>query len=195
MKIIEENVWNQAFDHARTYNEWQEKPVEDGLLKELYDHVKWGPTSANCLPLRIIFVKSKASKEALKPSLMEGNVDKTMGAPITAILAQNIEFYNDFGRLFPVADAKSWFLGNERLIYDTALRNTSLQAGYFIIAARMLGLDCGPMSGFDGALLKKTFFSDKPWEASLLCNLGYGKPESTHPRLDRFSFEEVCQVI
>lgn len=183
------------FTDARTHYHWQQKNVDDALLHKVYDYAKMGPTSANCCPLRIIFVKSPEAKQRLKPFLAEGNVEKTMAAPVTAIFAQDMEFYEKFGFLFPHADAKSWFTGSDALIEATASRNAVLQAAYFMIAARGVGLDCGPMSGFDNAGVNSEFFKDKPYRSNFLCNLGYGNLTQLHPRLPRFEFNDVCTIL
>lgn len=197
--MAETALTDQAFEvifrAARTANGWQNKPVADDLLKKIHDDAKWGPTSANCCPLRIVFVKTPEAKARLKPALSEGNLEKTMAAPVTAILAQDMKFYEHLPKLFPHADAKSWFVGNDKLIADTAFRNSSLQAAYFMIAARGHGLDCGPMSGFDAAKLDAEFFPDRRFKTNFLCNLGYGDPAKLYPRSPRFAFEDVCQIL
>ncbi|MEQ9575893.1 MAG: malonic semialdehyde reductase, partial [Rhodospirillales bacterium] len=146
---IAESALDQLFRDARTHNGWTDEPVGEDLLRRLWDLVKMAPTSANCSPARRVFVTSAAAKEKLKPCLMDGNVAKTMAAPVTAIIGQDMEFYEKLPQLFPHTDAKSWFAGNDDLIAATAFRNATLQGGYLIMAARALGLDCGPMSGFD----------------------------------------------
>jgi 3-hydroxypropanoate dehydrogenase len=186
---------NQIFDEARTYSYWQNKPVSDELLQQVYDHAKFGPTSANCSPMRIVFVRSKEAKEKLKPCLAEGNVDKTMSAPVTAIIAMDVEFYEELPVLFPQTDARSWFVGHEALITSTAERNSTLQGCYFIIAARALGLDCGPMSGFDNAKVDAAFFSGTSYKSNFLINLGYGDKTQLHSRNPRLSFDEVGKII
>jgi 3-hydroxypropanoate dehydrogenase len=186
---------NKIFDEARTHNSWQSKPVDDALLKEIFDHMRYGPTSANCSPLRMVFVKSPEAKAKLKPCLAPGNVDKTMTAPVTVIFAQDMEFYEQLPKLFPHTDARSWFAGKPAAIEDTASRNAVLQAAYFMIAARALGLDCGPMSGFDRAKTDETFFSGTNHRSNFICNLGYGDPAGLHPRSPRFEFSDVCRVI
>lgn len=183
------------FREARTYNAWQDRPVDPALLHQIYDLVKWGPTSANCEPQRIVFLTSAAAKEKLRPALSQGNLAKTMAAPVTAILAYDMQFYDNLPRLFPHADARSWFVGNDAVIEATAFRNGSLQAGYFILAARALGLDCGPMSGFDADLVNKTFFPDGRFRVNLLCNLGYGDPAGLHPRGPRLDFADACDIL
>lgn len=183
------------FRNARTHNAWQDKPVEDGLLKDVFDLMKMAPTSANCSPVRIIFVKSKEAKERLKPCMAEGNVEKTMAAPVTAILGNDAMFYEHMPFLFPHTDAKAWFEGNQPLIDETAMRNGTLQGAYFILAARSLGLDCGPMSGFDTEKVEKEFFPNASVRVNFLCNLGYGDESGLFPRSPRFDFEQVCEVI
>jgi 3-hydroxypropanoate dehydrogenase len=198
--MVEENILDDAgldliFRNARTHKAWQNAEVSEVKLQAIYDLMKMGPTSANCSPLRIQFVQSQESKERLKPALMEGNVDKTMAAPVTAILINDMEFYENLPRLFPHADARSWFVGKQKFIEETAMRNGSLQGAYFIIAARALGLDCGPMSGFNKTKVKETFFPDKPWEANFLCNLGYGDDSALYEREPRLAFDEACEII
>ena len=186
---------DQLFDKARTNNKWQPREVPDALLEHIVDHMKWGPTSANCSPARIVFVKSKEAKERLKPHLSEGNVAKTMAAPATAILAYDLKFYEYLPRLYPPADAKSWFAGKKDHADRTAFRNGSLQGGYFILAARALGLDCGPMSGFNNAGVDAEFFSGTEIRSNFLCNLGYGDPAGIYPRSPRFNFDEMAKII
>src|SRR5437879_3032045 len=164
------------FKKARTHSEWQEKPVSEEVLRQIYDLAKMGPTSANTSPARFVFLKSKPAKERLKDALAPGNVAKTMAAPVTVIVAYDLEFYQHLPRLFPHVDAKSWFAGNEALIRETAFRNGTLQGAYLIMAARALGLDCGPMSGFDKEKVDEEFFKGTSWRSNFLCNLGYGEP-------------------
>ncbi len=190
---LTEHDLDLIFRTARTVNGWQDRAVSPELLRKVYDLMKFGPTSANCCPLRIVFVTSAEGKARLRPLLMEGNVDKTMAAPAVAVLAWDTQFYDHLPRLFPHADARSWFVGNEKLIADTAFRNSSLQAAYFMIAARAMGLDCGPMSGFDAEAVNKEFFPDGRFKVNLICNLGYGDPAKTFPRSPRFDFDEVCR--
>jgi len=191
---LTEPVMKQIFTEARTHNGWLDQPVSDDLLRKVYDLTKFGPTSANCSPLRIVFVKTKAGKERLKPAMAPGNLEKTMAAPVTAILAQDMKFYEHLPFLFPHADAKSWFAGNESLIKETAMRNSSLQGAYFIIAARACGLDCGPMSGFDQEKVNQEFFKGTSIKANFLCSIGYGDPAKLYPRSPRFKFEDICQI-
>jgi 3-hydroxypropanoate dehydrogenase len=184
------------FRNARTHSVWLDKPVEDALLAQVYDLAKLGPTSANMCPMRIIFVKSQEAKVRLKPALHAGNVDKTMKAPVTAIVGMEVHFYEKLPVLFPHADAKSWFKGlPENVLEYTALRNSSLQGAYFILAARALGLDCGPMSGFDNAKVDAEFFAGTTVKSNFLCNLGFGDASKLQPRLPRLSFEEACKVV
>lgn len=183
------------FLEARTHNHWTDRKVSDELLQQIYEIAKMGATSANCSPLRVIFVKSHAAKEKLKLTLDAGNVEKTMLAPVTAIFAEDHAFYEKLPKLFPHADAKSWFVGNDKLINSTAFRNGTLQAAYFMIAARALGLDCGPMSGFDNKKVDEAFFAKTTWKSNFLCNLGYGDASKLHPRLPRLSFGECCKVL
>jgi 3-hydroxypropanoate dehydrogenase len=184
------------FHNARTHNAWLDKPVDDGLLRQVYDLTKMGPTSANMCPLRIVFVKSREAKEKLRPMLHAGNVDKTMAAPVTAILGMDVHFYEQLPRLVPHTDAKAWFqsLPEDALEY-IALRNSSLQGGYFILAARAVGLDCGPMSGFDNAKVDAAYFAGTTVKSNFLCNLGYGDASKLYPRLPRLPFEEVCRIV
>lgn len=195
--ILPDQALDTLFRTARTYKAWQDKPVTDVLVQAVYDLMKWGPTSANSCPARFIFVKSQEAKEKLKPCLDAGNVDAVMSAPITALIINDKEFYENFPTLFPHAPKiKDSFIGNEAKIQDAVMRNASLQGAYFILAARALGLDCGPMSGFNKDALKQAFFPDKPaWEANFICNLGYGDPSSLYPRGPRLEFSEVCQIL
>lgn len=193
--IIEDRAMDVLFREARTYSEWNEKDVTEVLLKAVYDLLKMAPTSANCSPGRFLFIKSEDAKVRLKPHLAEGNVEKTMNAPVTAIIANDMKFYEKLPKLFPHTDAKSWFEGNEALIKETAFRNGTLQGGYLILAARALGLDCGPMSGFDQDGVKKEFFPDEDVQVNFLCNIGYGKEGTLHARSPRFNFDEACKVL
>ncbi|WP_045834603.1 malonic semialdehyde reductase [Hyphomicrobium sp. 99] len=186
---------DQLFDKARTNNKWQPREVPDALLRQLVDHMKWAPTSANCSPARFVFVKSPEAKARLKPHLSAGNVDKTMAAPVTAIIGYDLNFYEALPKLYPPADAKSWFTGKKQHADTTAFRNGSLQGGYFILAARALGLDCGPMSGFQNAGVDAEFFTGTEIKSNFLCNLGYGDPAGVYPRSPRFSFDEIATII
>ncbi|QWT20054.1 malonic semialdehyde reductase [Bacillus sp. NP157] len=187
---------DQLFRNARTFNAWQEKDVTDEQLHQLYDLVKMGPTSANSSPMRLVFIKSKDAKERLKPFLSENNLEKTMLAPVTAIVATDFSFHDQLPKLFPHVDARSWFTGNEPLIQATAFRNSSLQGAYVILAARALGLDCGPMSGYDQAGLDAEFFAGSQVKSNFLINIGYGNPDKNlFGRLPRLDFEEAAQVL
>ena len=184
------------FRNARSHSDWQDKPVDDGLLRQVYDLAKMGPTSANMCPLRTIFVKSREAKERLKPALHAGNVNKVMTAPVTAIFGMDIRFYEKLPQLFPHADARSWFKDlPEPVLEYIALRNSSLQGAYFMLAARSLGLDCGPMSGFDNAKVDAEFFAGTTIKSNFICALGYGDASKLHPRSPRLTFEEACQVV
>ncbi len=193
--VIDSVAMDVLFDDARTYNGWIKKDVSDDLIKQLHEHVKFGATSANCCPARFVFLKSDAAKQRLKPFLDAGNVDKTMAAPVVAIIGYDMEFYEHLPRLFPHADAKSWFAGNDVKIRDAAERNGTLQGAYLMMVARALGLDCGPMSGFDKGGVEKEFFAGTKIEANFLCNLGYGDPESLFPRSPRFDFDDVNTIL
>lgn len=186
---------DQIFRNARTHSAWLPKRVPVAKLREAYDLARMGPTSANASPARFVFVESEAAKARLLPTLMPLNVDKTKTAPVTVIVAWDTEFHEKLPKLFPHADMRSFFAGNKALSEETAFRNSSLQGAYFIIAARSLGLDCGPMSGFDAAKLNAEFFSDGKWKANFLCNLGYGDPSKLFPRNPRLDFGEASQVL
>ena len=186
---------DQIFRHARTHNGWQSDPVPLELLKQVHELARMGPTSANSSPARFVFLTTPEAKARLKPALSPMNVEKTMSAPVTVIVAWDTEFYEKLPQLMPHADFRSYFVGNQKLIGETAFRNSSLQGAYFIIAARGLGLDCGPMSGFDANKLNAEFFPDGKWKANFLCNLGYGDPEKLFPRNPRLAFDEACRVL
>lgn len=194
MPSLDSAALDLLFREARTHNGWQDRPVPEALLRELWDLVKWGPTSANCLPARLVFVVSPEAKEKLRPCLMEGNLAKTMAAPATAIVGYDLDFPDTLPKLFPHTDARSWFVGNEALIETTAFRNSSLQGAYFMLAARALGLDCGPMSGFDAAKVEAAFFPGGRVKANFLCNIGYGDPAQLFPRSPRLDFDEACSI-
>jgi 3-hydroxypropanoate dehydrogenase len=196
MPTADNNSLDVIFRNARTHSDWQPKPVADAVLREAYEIAKFGPTSANMCPLRVVFVKSKEAKEKLKPCLAEGNVAKTMAAPITAIFGMDIHFYELLPRLFPFADAKSWFKDlPESVLEVMALRNSSLQAAYFMLAARSVGLDCGPMSGFDNAKVDAAFFAGTKVKSNFICNIGYGEASKLHPRAPRMTFDEACKIV
>lgn len=191
---ISEAALDQLFRDARTHNGWQDKPVSDAQLRALYDLWKMGPTSANCSPARVVFVKSVEAKEKLKPALSEGNRDKTMVAPVVAIIGSDMEFYEKLPKLFPHADARSWFVGKQQHIETTAFRNASLQGAYLILAARALGIDTGPMSGFDNAKVDAEFFAGTQVKTNFICSLGYGNAEKLFPRSPRLPFDEACRI-
>ncbi|MDY1038369.1 malonic semialdehyde reductase [Lelliottia sp. CFBP8978] len=180
------------FTEARTHNGWLETPVSDETLREIYDLMKWGPTSANCSPARIVFVRTREGKEKLRPALSGGNLEKTLAAPVTAIIAWDSEFYERLPELFPHGDARSWFTSSPELAQETAFRNSSLQAGYLIFACRALGLDTGPMSGFDRQRVDDAFFTGSSLKSNLLINIGYGDASKLYGRLPRLSFEDAC---
>lgn len=192
-KILTDQGLDLIFRQARTVNTWKNQPVADDLLQKVYDLMKMGPTGANSCPLRIVFVKTLEAKARLKQVLSPGNIDKTMAAPVTAIFARDMQFYDHLPFLFPHTDARSWFAGNDAAIQHTSFLNASLQAGYFIMAARSLGLDCGPMSGFNQQKLDEEFFPEGRFKSLALCNLGYGDLSAVHPRHPRLSFDEVCR--
>jgi 3-hydroxypropanoate dehydrogenase len=194
-KPISKECLDQIFLEARTHNKWQPRPVPHALLRQIVDVMKMGPTSANCSPVRITFIESRAAKERLSPFMSEGNRAKTFAAPVTAIIGYDTEFYEKLPKLFPHADARSWFAGKPAHIEETAFRNSSLQGAYFIIAARALGLDTGPMSGFDSAGVNKEFFPDGKIKVNFICNLAYGDPEDLFARSPRFAFEEFCTIL
>lgn len=194
-KVLGDEGLNLLFREARTHSAWLDMPIEDALLRKVYDLAKMGPTSANMCPMRIVFVKSQAAKEKLKPALDAGNVQKTMSAPVTAIIGMDIRFYEKMPKLFPHADAKAWFKDlPEPVLEYVALRNSSLQGAYFMLAARALGLDCGPMSGFNNAKVDELFFAGTIIKSNFLCNLGHGDASKLFPRSPRLDFEEACGV-
>lgn len=183
------------FTEARTHNGWLEMPVSDETLREIYDLMKWGPTSANCSPARIVFVRTHEGKEKLRPSLSSGNLAKTMAAPVTAIIAWDGEFYERLPELFPHGDARSWFTSSPALAEETAFRNSAMQAAYLIFACRALGLDTGPMSGFDRQKVDEAFFTGTTLKSNLLINIGYGDVSKVYDRLPRLSFEDACGLV
>jgi 3-hydroxypropanoate dehydrogenase len=194
--VVSDEGLDLLFRAARTHNVWLDKPVDDALLRQVYDLAKFGPTSANMCPMRVVFVKSKAEKEKLKPGLDAGNVDKTMSAPVTAVIGMDIHFYEKLPTLFPHADAKAWFkVLPENVLEYIALRNSSLQGAYFMLAARALGLDCWPMSGFNNQKVDEAFFAGTTVKSNFLCNLGHGDASKLFPRSPRLSFEEACKVV
>lgn len=183
------------FGQARTFNGYTDRPVPAALLRELYDYLKWGPTSANSCPARFVFVTSDAAKERLLTCVNEGNIAKVRSAPVTAIVAADTRFYEEMPKLFPSRDFASVFAGKTAVIDDLLARNVPLQGAYMIIAARALGLDCGPMSGFNSEALNRAFFPDGRWKANFICALGYGDTTSLFPRNPRLPFEDVCRIL
>lgn len=194
MSALPPDALDQMFRAARTHNAFV-GPVSDADLEAIFDLMKWGPTAANSCPIRIRFIRSAEAKEKLRATLQAGNVDKTMAAPVTALIGYDLEFYEHLPKLFPHADARSWYVGNEPSIRHNALMNASLEAGYFIVAARALGFDCGPMSGFDSAKADEAFFAGTAIKSFMLVNLGHGDPAKLYPRGPRFEFAEVCAVV
>lgn len=194
-KTLNDAGWDLLFRNARTYNGWQDRPIPTETLKQFYDLLKWAPTSFNCQPARFVFVVSKEAKERLKPHLIPSNAEKTMKASACVIVAYDTKFYEHLPKNFPAYDAKPMFEGNPELADVTAKRNGSLQGGYMILAARSVGLDCGPMSGFNPAGVDAEFFPDGRYKSNFLCNIGYGTEENLYPRGPRFEFEEACQIL
>jgi 3-hydroxypropanoate dehydrogenase len=184
----------QIFENARTQNGFTAEPVSDEQLRRIYNLMKWGPTSANSSPARIVFVRSPEAKEKLLACVSPGNVEKTRSAPVTAILGIDYAFYEKLPFLFPHADAKSWFVGKKEFADTTAFRNATLQGGYLIIAARAIGLDCGPMSGFDHAKMDAAFWAGTTVRTNFICSLGRGDPSKVFARSPRLSFEEACRI-
>ncbi|MBB3973121.1 malonic semialdehyde reductase [Hansschlegelia beijingensis] len=192
---IDDAALDTLFRAARTHNSFRPEPVSDTTLRALFELVKMGPTSANGLPGRFVFVTSQEGKEKLKPALSANNRDKTMAAPVTAIVAHDMRWLDNLPRFFPHVDAKSWFEGDQALIEETAFRNGSLMGGYLILAARALGLDCGPMSGFDKQKVDEAFFAGTTFRTNFLVNLGYGDGQGFKDRLPRPDFDEFCKIV
>lgn len=202
---LSESGLDLLFRNARSHNAWRDQAVSEATLRTLYDLVRWGPTSANSCPARILFLRSREAKQRLLPALNPGNVEKTLQAPVTAIIGYDLDFHEQLPQLFPHnPGVRDWFAEQPQLIQTSAMRNSSLQGGYFILAARALGLDCGPLSGFDEAKVDQAFFSTARHTASLkagqvktnfICNLGYGDPAQLFPRSPRLSFEEACLLL
>jgi 3-hydroxypropanoate dehydrogenase len=195
MTRISDAALDQILREARTHWVWRPDPVSVELLKEVYDLARMGPTSANSSPARFVFLTTPEAKARLVPALAPTNVEKTKTAPVNVIVAGDTEFYEKLPQLFPARDMRSIFAGNAALIEETMMRNGSLQGAYFILAARALGLDCGPMSGFDKNKVNQEFFPDGKWKANFLCNVGHGDPSKLFPRNPRFEFEEACRVL
>ena len=192
---IDDRSLDILFREAHTHTHWLDKPVGDALLHQIYDLMKWAPTSANCSPARIVFVRSAAAKQRLLPAMAPGNAEQTRTAPVTAIIAHDLEFYEKLPVLYPPADARSWFAGNQPLIDTTAFRNGTLQGAYLLLASRSLGLDAGPMSGFDNEKVDKEFFPGGKVKSNFLINLGYGDSSKLFPRSPRLKFEEAAQIL
>jgi 3-hydroxypropanoate dehydrogenase len=209
-KALSDEALNQLFREARTHNAWLDEPVTDDTLRQLYDVMKWGPTSSNSCPARFVFLRSRKAKERLRPALAPGNVEKTMAAPVTVIVAYDLKFYEKLPKLFPHSPAmRDLFAQNPQLVEVTAKRNSSLQGAYLMLAARALGLDCGPMSGFDNAKVdeeffgagkecegcEQEFFPEGHVKSNFLCNLGYGDRSKLYPRGPRLGFDEACSLL
>ncbi len=191
---LDDQALDQLFRAARTQNKWQDRPVPDAKLQELYDLLKWGPTSANSSPARFVFVRTSEGKAKLKEALSAGNMEKTMTAPVTAIVCYDSYFFDKLGQLFPHADAKPWFTSSPEFAEKTAFRNGSLQGAYLMLAARAVGLDVGAMSGFDNAKVDELFLFGTGWKSNFLVNLGYGDPAGLFPRSPRLSFDEAARL-
>jgi len=185
---------DQLFREARTHNAFLDKPVPELLLREAVEIAQWGPTSANTLPMRIVFMRGKDAKEKLKPALMGANVDKTMAAPLTAIVGYDTKFFEHAPRLMPHVDIRPWFSGNDAFAERTAFQNGTLQAGYLILALRAVGLDTGPMTGFDNAAVDAAFFAGTNVKSNILINIGYGDTQKLFPRNPRLGFDEIAQI-
>lgn len=192
---LDDQSLDLLFREARSHGKWSDYPVSDDTIRELYELVKLGPTSGNGLPGRFVFIRTPEGREKLRPALSSGNFDKTMSAPVTVIVAYDPEFYEQLPRLYPQVDARSWFAGNASLAEATAFRNSSLQGAYLILAARALGLDAGPMSGFDNEKVDAAFLSHLGWKSNFLINLGHGVADAVRPRNPRLEFEEACRLV
>jgi len=185
----------QLFVEARTHSRWQPEPVDDALVRELYELARMPPTAANTQPMRLLFLQSRASREQLRPALAPGNVEKTMTAPLTVIVAHDLAFYEQLPTLMPHVDARSWFVGKPAAAIERdALHGGAMQGAYLILAARALGLDCGPIGGFDHERVDETFFPDGRWKSSFILNLGHGDPAGLHPRNPRLAFDDACRI-
>jgi 3-hydroxypropanoate dehydrogenase len=194
-RVVDGSALAILFHDARTHSVWQDRPVSEELLYAAWDLAKLGPTSANCSPARIVFVTSREAKERLKAALQRGERREDHGrAPDREIFGYDLAFYERLPDLFPHVDARSWFVGKDKLIETTAFRNASFEGGYFILAARALGLDCGPMSGFDNAKVDEAFFAGTTIRSKFLCNLGYGDVSKLRPRNKRLSFDDACRI-
>lgn len=195
-EIVSDKALDILFRQARSHSFWLDKPVSDVTLQAVYDLMRHGPTTANSQPARLLFLKSKEAKERLRPHLIPGNVDKVMTSPVTVIVGYDLKFHEHLPKVFPHnLSARSWFEGDARKIEVNAFRNSALQGGYLILAARALGLDCGPMSGFDNAGVDREFFPDGAVKSNFLCCLGYADHTKLFPRNPRFEFHEVCRIL
>ncbi|MDB5038765.1 MAG: nitroreductase family protein [Bacteriovoracaceae bacterium] len=192
---IDNESIKQLFTDARSHHNWKSETISDTILRQIYDLAKWAPTSVNSVPMRVVFIKSAEQKEKLLPSLMGSNIEQVKAAPVTAIIAYDQKFFDELPKLFPAMDARPTFQNNAALSEATAFRNSSMQGGYFILAARALGLDVGPMSGFDNAKVDEIFFNGTSWKSNFLCNLGYGDSAKLYPRGPRLEFDVACKVI
>lgn len=193
--MLNQAALDTLFYNAHTHNGWLDRPVTDAQLQQLYDALRWAPTAANGSPARLVFVRSEEAKAKLAPALSEGNLAKTLAAPVTVIVGMDLAFHEQLPQLSPAVDARAWFVGNDALIQSTAFRNASLQGGYLILAARALGLDVGPMSGFDNAKVDAAFFAGTAIESNFICNIGYGDAAKVRPRAPRLSFEQACRIV
>lgn len=193
--VLADAALDQLFRKAHTHYAWLDKPVPETVLRELYDLAKWGPTTANSGPTRFVFVTSEAGKARLLPAMSDGNKDKTRTAPVNVIVAWDTEFYEQLPKLMPHADARSWFAGKPAAIEHVGKLNVGLQGAYMMLAARSLGLDCGPMGGFDAEAINREFFADGKYKVAFVCNLGYGDESKAFPRNPRLDFDEACQVL
>lgn len=193
-RTLDDAALATLFTEARSHNGWSAQPVSDAVLRQLYELARMGPTSANCSPGRFVFVRTAEGKQRLAPALSKGNLEKTMTAPVTVIAAWDRAFYEELPKLFPHGDAKSWFTASPEVAHETAFRNGTLQAGYLLLAARSLGLDAGPMSGFDKAKVDAEFFAGSTWTANFLINLGHGDASKVFGRLPRLEFDDACTL-
>jgi 3-hydroxypropanoate dehydrogenase len=195
MSLLSQTALDQIFVHARSVKKFKPDAVSDDTLRQLHELMKWGPTAFNSQPARFVFLRSTQAKARLKPALIASNVDKTMAAPVVVIVAMDMLFYEHLPQLNPATDAKSYFVDNAALTETSAFRNSSLQGAYLMVAARMLGLGCGPMSGFDAAKVNAEFFADGRLKANFLINLGYGDPSGNYPRGPRLSFDAAARLL
>ena len=193
--MLEQSALETLFINARSHNVWLEKPVSRAQIEQLYALLSWAPTSANCEPARIVFVQSTDARNKLANCMAAGNAEKVRRAPVTAIIGMDMMFYEKLPQLFPHVDAKSWFVGNQAMIDATAFRNSALQGGYLILAARALGLDCGPMSGFDAGKVDAAFFAGTATKVNFVCSIGYGDAGKLLARSPRLAFEEACRIV